>query len=991
MKSLSLSKKLVLICASLVIIPVGLMGGLGLWSLKHFSRQTTTSASKALEEEASRNLAMGCQGDKGLVLSFANAIGIDSIKLAQSGNMQGYLQTLLGLNERQNQSVENEAKGILEGILRTCGTQQQLLEKILVNNLKVADRILSTAGPVSAGTTSASWAAINQFSKETQTTTLPVLQIGGMALEKNTSFDKATPIVDEVTRLVGGTCTIFQRMNENGDMLRVATNVKQENGERAVGTFIPATNPDGKPNPVIGAVLKGKTFQGRAFVVNAWHIAAYKPIEDSSGKVIGMLFIGINEQDDNDLIKAIAGIKLGQEGYPFVMDSKGTLTGHPRKQLVGKNAIRDLQLPFQEILDKKDDTVRVLNYEFEGRRKFVVYGYFPAWDWIVCVCGYKDELSRKAAASIKEDLTHEMINLYKVSRIDDKAIYSQIRFIDAKGDEVIVVKNGAIETNLGTRAKTAWFLEACGKPDGQSYATRVEIAANTGEPEIRVAAPVYVGALLQGVVVLNADWQLVRKLLAGSVYGKTGYPYTLNDQGVIVGHPKYTMKDGVNLSDEKNGVELASIVNEKMRKGGEGVAIYTFEGVEKIVSYMPFKLGDFSYTMVATCPHAEILTLAQAIESQAVGETASASRRMIGALFLLSFLGGLLGWFISRNISRPVVETGGLLKAIGNGDLTQRVETSRQDELGQMIQDMNSTADKLSQIMKELGQNSSTLAAASEELSATSTELASGAEEMNSQSHTVASSGEELSVNINAMAAASEEMSSSAGTVASAVEEMSSSINEVAKNCEKESKIAHQANEQAGQTRQIMAKLGESAREIGKVVDVITGIADQTNLLALNATIEAASAGEAGKGFAVVANEVKELARQSAKATEQIAQQVETMQSNTDIAVKAIEEITKIIEEVSAISGTIAAAVEEQSATTSEIAKTVSGVSNASNEMARNIQESAKGANEVSKNIQGINAASQQVASGATQTNASAQELAKIAARLKEMVAQFKV
>ena len=378
--------------------------------------------------------------------------------------------------------------------------------------------------------------------------------------------------------------------------------------------------------------------------------------------------------------------------------------------------------------------------------------------------------------------------------------------------------------------------------------------------------------------------------------------------------------------------------------------------------------------------------VAAAERSAGISRKVSLTGMIVGAAAAL-----ILGFFIAISITSPIKQTVGVIQKIAEGDMTQQIALDQKDEIGILAKAMNEMTGKLRGIVKELGQNSSTLAAASEELSSTSTELASGAEEMNSQSRTVASSGEELSVNINTMAAASEEMSSSAGTVASAVEEMSSSINEVAKNCEKESKIAHQANEQAGQTRQIMAKLGESAREIGKVVDVITGIADQTNLLALNATIEAASAGEAGKGFAVVANEVKELARQSAQATEQIARQVETMQANTDTAVKAIEGITKIIEEVSAISGTIAAAVEEQSATTGEIAKTVSGVSNASNEMAKNIQESAKGANEVSKNIQGINTASQQVASGATQTNASAQELAKIAARLKEMVAQFKV
>jgi len=379
-------------------------------------------------------------------------------------------------------------------------------------------------------------------------------------------------------------------------------------------------------------------------------------------------------------------------------------------------------------------------------------------------------------------------------------------------------------------------------------------------------------------------------------------------------------------------------------------------------------------------------SLAQGDRSAKAAKFGSLAGTVIGFVVAV-VLGGLL----TISLTRPITRSVAVIRKIAEGDMTQQIDLDQKDEIGLLARAMNEMGARLRGIMRELGQNSATLASASEELSATSTQLASGAEEMSNQSRAVASAGEQLSANVNTMAAASEEMSTSANSVASAIEEMSSSINEVAKNCEKESKIAHQANDQAVQTRGIMAKLGESAREIGKVVEVISGIADQTNLLALNATIEAASAGEAGKGFAVVANEVKELARQSAQATEQITRQIQDMQGNTETAVKAIEEITKVIAEINNISSTIAAAVEEQSATTNEIAKTVAGVSSATNELSKNVQQSAAGANEVSKNIQGVNQASQQVASGATQTNASAQELAKIAARLKEIVGQFKV
>jgi methyl-accepting chemotaxis protein len=180
----------------------------------------------------------------------------------------------------------------------------------------------------------------------------------------------------------------------------------------------------------------------------------------------------------------------------------------------------------------------------------------------------------------------------------------------------------------------------------------------------------------------------------------------------------------------------------------------------------------------------------------------------------------------------------------------------------------------------------------------------------------------------------------------------------------------------AEQTNQTIAKLGESSAEIGNVVKVITSIAEQTNLLALNATIEAARAGEAGKGFAVVANEVKELAKQTGQATEDISQKIGAIQQDTEGAVTAIQQIGAIINQVNDIANTIASAVEEQSVTT--------------NEMARNVEEAAKGSNEIVQNIGGVAQAAQSTASGATQTQAAAQELGRLASELQAIVGQFK-
>ncbi|MGC4073099.1 MAG: PAS domain-containing methyl-accepting chemotaxis protein [Nibricoccus sp.] len=257
-----------------------------------------------------------------------------------------------------------------------------------------------------------------------------------------------------------------------------------------------------------------------------------------------------------------------------------------------------------------------------------------------------------------------------------------------------------------------------------------------------------------------------------------------------------------------------------------------------------------------------------------------------------------------------------------------------------------------------LTQNAQTLASASEELSSTAQTMSSTSEETAAQSGGAASAAEQVSKNVT--------------TVATSAEEMSASVKEIAKNAAEAARVGSAAVKVATDTNHTVAKLGESSTEIGKVIKVITSIAQQTNLLALNATIEAARAGEAGKGFAVVANEVKELAKQTAAATEDISAKIEAIQGDTQGAVSAIGEISKVIARINDIQNTIASAVEEQSVTT--------------NEIARNAGEAAKGATEITRNIAHVSQAARSTSAGANQTLSASSELAKMAADLKRIV-----
>jgi methyl-accepting chemotaxis protein len=254
--------------------------------------------------------------------------------------------------------------------------------------------------------------------------------------------------------------------------------------------------------------------------------------------------------------------------------------------------------------------------------------------------------------------------------------------------------------------------------------------------------------------------------------------------------------------------------------------------------------------------------------------------------------------------------------------------------------------------------------------------LGSASEELAASSHQMVSNAEETATQAGVVSAAAEQVSKNVQTVATGTEEMSASIKEIAKNAQDAAKVAAVAVKTAETTNATVSKLGESSAEIGKVIKVITSIAQQTNLLALNATIEAARAGEAGKGFAVVANEVKELAKETAKATEDISQKIEAIQGDTKSAVTAITEISMVINKINDFQNTIASAVEEQTATT--------------NEISRNVAEAAKGSKEIAQNITGVAQAAKSTTSGANDTQKASAELAKMAAALLQLANQSK-
>ncbi|HUU40584.1 MAG TPA: Cache 3/Cache 2 fusion domain-containing protein, partial [Desulfatiglandales bacterium] len=294
---------------------------------------------------------------------------------------------------------------IAEAVFALAQSQQEVIEHDVGKFLNVAQEVISNRGDILLSDTNATWNAVNQYTEASSRVELPRMISGidwfGQVENPNTHV----PVVDKVKDLSGATCTVFQRMNEDSDMLRVATNVINKDGMRAIGTYIPRTNPDGKTNPVISTVLKGQRFNGRAFVVDAWYITSYEPIYDADKNLIGMLYVGIPQESVMGLRKAIMDIKVGKTGYVYVLDSKGryiiSQDGKRDGEDIWNAKDTDGNLFIQEICKKAlalgpgeiaEQTYPWKNQEDPAPRiKIARIKYFQPWDWVIGVGSYEEE------------------------------------------------------------------------------------------------------------------------------------------------------------------------------------------------------------------------------------------------------------------------------------------------------------------------------------------------------------------------------------------------------------------------------------------------------------------------------------------------------------------------------------------------------------------------------------------------------------------------
>ncbi len=506
------------------------------------------------------------------------------------------------------------------------------------------------------------------------------------------------------------------------------------------------------------------------------------------------------------------------------------------------------------------------------------------------------------------------------------------------------------------------------------------------------------GSWLEDIVAEMQDQAL--KQVATMRMEDGNYFFIIDQQGRTVMHPIKPQLNGKDLSQSKDakGKKFFQAMVDIVKQQQEGFVDYWWskpgqqEPSPKISFVKLFQPWGWIVGMGSYVDQLDAEVRKQSSELK------SSLNRTRNQAFMVSLAIGaiivaLLIWLIRILIGRPLAQTIAMVKEVaeGDGDLTKRLADDRRDELGELAAGVNMFIENLQKMLRRMVRGFERLSQAATDLDSLASQQAAGADNTAGKANNVATAAEEMSSNMGTVAAAMEQASTNVSTVASGTEQMSATIGEIAKNSDQAKMITDQAVAQGETAASRIDELGHAAQEIGQVTETINAISSQTNLLALNATIEAARAGEAGKGFAVVANEIKDLAQQTATATDEIAARIRGIQDSTGATVTEINEIARINKELDNIVSTISTAVDEQASTTREIAENIAQASSGLGEVNENISQTSEVSGTIAQEIAEVNEAAGEMSNASAQVRQSAEDLKQLSVELNGLMSRFKL
>jgi methyl-accepting chemotaxis protein len=491
-----------------------------------------------------------------------------------------------------------------------------------------------------------------------------------------------------------------------------------------------------------------------------------------------------------------------------------------------------------------------------------------------------------------------------------------------------------------------------------------------------------IGALFIGFEITQPVAEL-KTLIRDIRIGKSGYVFVLDSKGNAEVHPAKEGKNILDAKDSSGHYMIREIVAKK-----RGLVEYQWINKERGETSPRDKISTLDYYepwdwIIGTSSYTD--------------ELYAELRGLRNTLTAIGFFGviiiSLITYLLVRRGLAPVAIVAGVMHRIGQGDASQDVDDEirkRTDELGVLGRATQTMSESLRGLLRDIGRGVQTLTTASGQLSSVSAQTSRGVVDVSDRANRVAGTAEQASANTHSVASSMADATSNLLTVSSATTQMSATVGEIAANSEKARAVSEQASAQAQSITAQMQRLGDAARDIGKVTDTINSISAQTNLLALNATIEAARAGAAGKGFAVVAGEIKELAQQTAQATEDIKAKIASVQSSAGGAIADIEGISGIIGEVQAIVSSIAAAIEEQSTVTRDVAENIARASAGVQGANDDVSQTATASTAIAQEIAGLGGAIANIRAGGEQVERNATELLALSHELAELVSRFK-